>query len=95
MGLFKLLLTSRRTLARAYELGRDSRVPTRLKLLALFGILFILSPLNILGDIPLLGIVDDAALLVLLLNWFVRAASPYGVEISNQTLMASRSSIAL
>ncbi|HTD33467.1 MAG TPA: hypothetical protein VK665_07400 [Candidatus Elarobacter sp.] len=36
-----------------------------------------LSPLNILGDIPLLGIVDDAALLALLVGWFVRSAERY------------------
>ena len=73
---------------------RDARVPVRLKLLTAAGALFILSPLNILGDIPLLGILDDAALVALLLAWFVRAASRYGVEISKQTLIASRSSIA-
>jgi uncharacterized membrane protein YkvA (DUF1232 family) len=95
MGLIRLLLTSRRTLVRAGSLLRDPRVPLRLKLLALAGALFILSPLNVLGDIPLLGIVDDAALLALLLSWFVRAASGYGVEISKQTLIAARSSIAL
>jgi uncharacterized membrane protein YkvA (DUF1232 family) len=77
MGLLRLLLTSRRTLTRAYALARDARVPMRLKMLALFGAVFILSPLNILGDIPLLGIIDDAALLALLLNWFVRAATPH------------------
>lgn len=74
MGLFRLLLTSRRTALRAYALVRDVRVPLRLKLLALAGALFILSPLNILGDIPILGLLDDAALLALLLGWFVRAA---------------------
>ena len=95
MGLVRLLLTSRRTLLRAYALVRDPRVPGRLKLLPVAGVLFILSPLNILGDIPLLGIIDDAALLALLFGWFVRAASPYGVDTARHTLMASRSSIAL
>jgi uncharacterized membrane protein YkvA (DUF1232 family) len=90
MGLLKLLLTSRRTAVRAYGLVRDARVPLRLKLTALAALLFILSPLNILGDIPLLGIADDAVLVALLLSWFVRAASRYGVETSKQTLMASR-----
>ena len=94
MGLLKLLLTSRRTAVRAYALVGDARVPLRLKLTALAALLFILSPLNILGDIPLLGIADDAVLIALLLNWFVRVSSPYGVEISKQTLMATRSSIA-
>jgi len=90
MGLLKLLLTSRRNAVRAYALARDARVPLRLKVLALAALLFILSPLNILGDIPLLGIADDAVLIGLLLNWFVGAASPYGAEISKQTLMATR-----
>ena len=95
MGLLKLLLTSRRTAVRAYALVRDARVPLRLKLIALAALLFVLSPLNVLGDIPLLGVADDAVLIALLLRWFVRAASPYGVEISKQTLMATRSSIAV
>ncbi len=74
MGLFKLLLTSRKSLGRIPALIQSARVPMRLKLMALAAALFILSPLNILGDIPLLGIVDDMALLALLLNWFVRTA---------------------
>ncbi len=49
-------------------------MPLRLKLIALGLALFIISPLNILGDIPLLGIADDVALLALLINWFVRTA---------------------
>ncbi len=79
MGLLRLVLTSRRTLARAYALARDARVPMRLKVLALIGVAFILSPLHILGDIPLIGILDDAALLALLLGWFVRVGTPYAL----------------
>jgi uncharacterized membrane protein YkvA (DUF1232 family) len=74
MGLLKLFLTSRKSLGRIPALVQSARVPMRLKLLALAAALFILSPLNILGDIPLLGIVDDVALLALLINWFVRTA---------------------
>jgi uncharacterized membrane protein YkvA (DUF1232 family) len=74
--LLKLLLTSRRKLARAFVLFRDTRVSVRLKILAVIGVLFILSPLNVLGDIPILGIVDDAVLITLLLAWFVRKAEP-------------------
>ena len=91
MGLFRLLLTSRRTLGRAYALARDVRVPLRLKLLAGFGALFILSPLNLLGDIPLLGLFDDAALLALLLGWFVRAAAPYDAPAALQPALTDRS----
>ena len=75
MNVLKLVFTLRSNLGRAFELARDVRVPLKLKLLALGAAIFILSPLNILGDIPLLGIVDDAALLALLLNWFVKAGS--------------------
>jgi uncharacterized membrane protein YkvA (DUF1232 family) len=62
MGLIRLLLTSRRTLSRAWRLARDERVPMRLKVMAAIGVLLILSPLNLLGDIPLLGFFDDAVL---------------------------------
>ncbi len=80
MGLLRLLLTSRRTIVRGWRLVRDERVPARFKVMALIGALLILSPLNILGDIPLLGLVDDAALLGFLLSWFVRVAGPYGID---------------
>ena len=82
MNFFRLFFTLRTTAVRAFELIRDVRVPLRLKVLAVLAVVFILSPLNILGDIPLIGIVDDAALLALLLNWFVRAGEPH-VEIAH------------
>lgn len=77
MNFFRLFFTLRTTAVRAFELIRDVRVPLRLKVLALLAAVFVLSPLNILGDIPLIGIVDDAALLALLLNWFVRAGEQH------------------
>ena len=90
MGLFHLLIASRRNLVRAFALVQNRRVPLRLKLLALGAALLILSPLNVFGDIPLLGIVDDAALFALLLGWFVRSAGPYGDDTSKHTLTVSR-----
>jgi uncharacterized membrane protein YkvA (DUF1232 family) len=80
MGLLKLFFTSRRSLARIPALLQNGRVPLRLKLTALGLALFILSPLNVLGDIPLLGIADDVALLALLLNWFVRTAERHAAS---------------
>ncbi len=74
MGLFTMILHSRGALLRLPALIRDVRVPNRLKIIALALAIFIVSPLNILGDIPFLGIIDDAALLALLLNWFVSSA---------------------
>jgi uncharacterized membrane protein YkvA (DUF1232 family) len=64
----------RTTLLDAFRLLRNPSVPLRLKLITLGLALLILSPLNILGDIPLLGLVDDVALMSLLAGWFVRAA---------------------
>jgi len=74
MGLLRLLFHSRVTLLRALVLARDARVPGHIKLLALLGAVLIVSPLNVLQCIPLLGIVDDAVLFSFLLSWFVRAA---------------------
>jgi uncharacterized membrane protein YkvA (DUF1232 family) len=37
----------------------------------------VISPLNILGDIPLLGMLDDAGLLTLVMLWFTRSSAPY------------------
>lgn len=72
--LVKFVLRSWRTLQRAYALVRDARVPQHLKLGLIAAVLFILSPLNILGDIPLLGIADDAALLAGVASLFVNLA---------------------
>lgn len=85
-----LLVASRRNLVRSFALIQHPRVPLRLKLLAIGAALFIISPLNILGDIPLLGIIDDAALFAILLGWFVRSAGPYGDDTSKHTLTVSR-----
>jgi uncharacterized membrane protein YkvA (DUF1232 family) len=59
----------------AFRMLRSPRVPLRLKLIAGAVALLIVSPLNILGDIPLLGIFDDVALLSILAGWFVTAAA--------------------
>jgi uncharacterized membrane protein YkvA (DUF1232 family) len=73
LRLFRLFRI-RQTLLDAYRLLRNPRVPLRLKLIALGLALLILSPLNVLGDIPFLGLVDDVALMSMLAGWFVRAA---------------------
>ena len=70
----RFLFASRSQLSRIPALLASSRVPMRLKLMALGAALLILSPLNILGDIPLLGIADDVALFGMLAAWFVRNA---------------------
>ena len=76
MKIFRLfrLYRIRRTLLEAFRLLRDPQVPLRLKIIALALALLILSPLNVLGDIPFLGLIDDVALMSILAGWFVGAA---------------------
>ena len=66
-----------RSFGSALRLMRDPGVPLHLKLIAGALALVIISPVNILGDIPLLGLFDDVALLALLAGWFTRAAGRY------------------
>jgi uncharacterized membrane protein YkvA (DUF1232 family) len=75
--MLRLALAWRRTFTRALTAFVDARVPGRLKLIALGAALFVLSPLNLLGDIPLLGTIDDAGLLTLVLLWFTRVSTPF------------------
>ncbi len=75
--MLRLALALRKTAFRAVAALVDRRVPARLKWIALAAAVLVISPLDLLGDIPLLGVVDDGALLVLLLVWFTRASGPY------------------
>jgi uncharacterized membrane protein YkvA (DUF1232 family) len=63
-----------RSFGNAFRLMRSPRVPLHLKIIAGALALLILSPINILGDIPFLGMIDDVALLGMLAGWFVAAA---------------------
>ena len=54
---------------------RDQRVPTGLKAITGILALLIISPLDIFGDIPVLGLFDDAVLLTLLCMLFVWLAT--------------------
>ena len=74
---FFRLFRAWRSFGTALRLMRHPGVPMHLKLIALALALLILSPLNLLGDIPFLGLFDDVALLGLLAGWFAGAASPY------------------
>jgi uncharacterized membrane protein YkvA (DUF1232 family) len=64
-----------RSFGDAFRMMRSPRVPLHLKIIAGALALLIISPLNILGDIPLLGLFDDVALLGILAGWFVSAAA--------------------
>jgi uncharacterized membrane protein YkvA (DUF1232 family) len=73
----------RQSFASAFRLMQSPRVPLRLKLIAAVLALLFLSPLNPLGDIPLLGVFDDAVLFGILASWFVRAASRHDLGAPN------------
>ncbi|HEY9181213.1 MAG TPA: hypothetical protein VIO32_10875 [Candidatus Baltobacteraceae bacterium] len=71
MALPRLLFTAARNFKRAWPLMRDQRVPAALKTITAILALLIVSPLDIFGDIPVLGLLDDAVLLSLLCMLFV------------------------
>lgn len=71
MALPRLLYAAASNFKRAWPLMRDERVPTGLKAVTGIFALLIISPLDIFGDIPVLGLLDDAVLLTLLCMLFV------------------------
>ncbi|MCW2278547.1 YkvA family protein [Heliophilum fasciatum] len=71
-----------RTVRLIYALLRDERVPVGNKLLFLaVGATYFLLPFDVLPDIlPLVGQIDDATVLLLLLDRFIAAAPTYVVD---------------
>ena len=70
----RLFLAAKKELPRALPLFRDPAVPTWAKVFALLAAVLVVSPLNLLSDIPLLGFFDDAVMLAFVLHAFVRFA---------------------
>ena len=60
------------------RLYRDGRVPTWLKLAGVAAAVLIVSPLDLFSDIPLVGPIDDIALLFMLAQFFI-GMCPAGV----------------
>ena len=77
MRLWRLVNAVRASLPRTIPLLRDARVPLALKLVSGALAVLIVSPIDIFGDVPFLGALDDAALMALLCVWFVRMAAKY------------------
>ena len=75
MRILRLFYAAKTAVFRTVPLMRDNRVPFVLKALAVVLALAVISPVDVFGDIPVLGAFDDAALLTLLCVWFVSAAS--------------------
>lgn len=70
-----MVISAVRNFRRVLPLMRDERVPMGLKAAAVVMGLLIISPLDIFGDIPVLGLLDDAVLLTLLAMFFVALAT--------------------
>ena len=68
----KMFWALRRKAARVARLFFDQRVHVGLKASTALAALLIISPLDIFGDVPGLGLVDDTALLMMLAWLFVR-----------------------
>lgn len=67
----------------AMRVGRlflDKRVPGALKAATVLGALVIVSPIDLLGDLPVIGMFDDVALLGLLALLFLRLCPREVVE---------------
>ena len=75
MALPRLLFVAASNFKRAWPLMRDERVPLALKAAAGVLALLIISPVDVFGDIPVLGLLDDAVLLTLLCTLFVWVAT--------------------
>jgi len=70
----RFVLTLPRLLLRSSALFTNPNVPKIMKVAVLVLALLIVSPLDILGDIPIIGALDDVVLLGILLQWFIRTA---------------------
>ncbi|MGC2405610.1 MAG: DUF1232 domain-containing protein [Candidatus Cybelea sp.] len=77
MKLIRLLFAAKTAIFRTVPLLRDRRVPLALKLIVAAIALMVISPVDLFSDIPVLGALDDAALLTLLCMWFVSQASKH------------------
>ena len=75
LKMLRLLFAAKTAIFRTVPMLRDARVPTSLKLVAAAIGLLIISPVDLFGDVPVLGALDDAALLTLLCMWFVSRAA--------------------
>jgi len=85
VGLLRTLFSIRYDVPRVVPLLRDAAVPVWAKVGAIAAAILIVSPLNVLGDLPLLGLVDDAALLGLVIHVFVSYAERRTAGMKNVT----------
>lgn len=65
-----------------WRLIRDTRVSLWLKLMLLFALIYVVSPIDLIPDysFPVLGQLDDMAVLVLALKFFLTSSPPEAVQ---------------
>jgi uncharacterized membrane protein YkvA (DUF1232 family) len=69
----------------AWRLLLDERVPVFVKAIPILAILYALWPIDLIPDLfPALGQLDDIAILLLALNWFIQASPSDVVEAIRQ-----------
>ena len=73
----RFIATTKRALPHVLPLLRHPRGPFWMKAAAVALGLLIVSPLDLFGDIPVLGLLDDAVLLALLVVAFVGVAGKF------------------
>ena len=74
MKFIRMLVRAKTAIFRTIPLMRDARVPGALKAGAAVLAVLVISPLDVFSDVPVLGVLDDAALLTLLCMAFVAIA---------------------
>ena len=77
MRLLRLFVAAKSSIFRTVPLMRDTRVPLFLKAVAIGVGVLVVSPVDLFSDIPILGVLDDVALLTLLCMWFVHQAGKH------------------
>lgn len=86
--LLRNLLTSVRL---SWRLLRDPQVPLRFKALALIPVLYIVSPVDLLPDlVPVLGQIDDIAVALLAVEFFVGLCPPAVVAHHREALASGQ-----
>jgi uncharacterized membrane protein YkvA (DUF1232 family) len=81
-----------RQLRLAWRLWKDGRVPTWVKLIPVAGLVYLISPIDLVPDLmfPGLGEVDDIVLLLLALKMFVDFSPPAVVREHLQALLGKK-----
>lgn len=69
---FRFLINLPKSLPLAWKLLKDNRLPLQNKLFFIgISIIYLIIPLDIIPDFPLLGQLDDFTVFIFLFNWFL------------------------